>query len=128
MWCLRQLRFRLPEQSKYAQCSFRPVDRIRITYIIGLILSFGGGALVQKRVELAVGAKGEIYTTEEVRRAVGIEPPSVVVAEVGEGQLILRPKESGEHLLEKPRFEVPPISPKQLSKLRRKLAKDLGER
>jgi bifunctional DNA-binding transcriptional regulator/antitoxin component of YhaV-PrlF toxin-antitoxin module len=83
---------------------------------------------VQKRVELTVGAKGEIYTTEEVRRAVGIEPPSVVVAEVGERQLILRPKESGEHLLEKPRFEVPPISPKQLSKLRRKLAKNLGER
>ena len=83
---------------------------------------------MQKKVELTVGAKGEIYTTEEVRRAVGIEPPSVVVAEVGERQLILRPKESGEHLLEKPRFEVPPISPKQLSKLRRKLAKDLGER
>jgi bifunctional DNA-binding transcriptional regulator/antitoxin component of YhaV-PrlF toxin-antitoxin module len=83
---------------------------------------------VQKRVELTVGAKGEIYTTEEVRRAVGIEPPSVVVAEVGERQLILKPKESGEHLLERPRFEVPPISPKQLSKLRRKLAKDLGER
>jgi bifunctional DNA-binding transcriptional regulator/antitoxin component of YhaV-PrlF toxin-antitoxin module len=83
---------------------------------------------VQKRVELTVGAKGEIYTTEEVRRAVGIEPPSVVVAEVGERQLILRPKESGEHLLERPRFQVPPISPKQLSKLRRKLAKDLGER
>jgi bifunctional DNA-binding transcriptional regulator/antitoxin component of YhaV-PrlF toxin-antitoxin module len=83
---------------------------------------------VQKRVELTVGAKGEIYTTEEVRRAVGIEPPSIVVAEVGERQMILRPKESGEHLLEKPRFEVPPISTKQLSKLRRKLAKDLGER
>jgi bifunctional DNA-binding transcriptional regulator/antitoxin component of YhaV-PrlF toxin-antitoxin module len=83
---------------------------------------------VQKRVELTVGAKGEIYTTEEVRRAVGIEPPTVVVVEVGERQLILRPKETGEHLLEKPRFQVPPISPKQLSKLRRKLAKDLGER
>lgn len=83
---------------------------------------------MQKRVELTVGAKGEIYTTEEVRRAVGIEPPTVVVVEVGERQLILRPKESGEHLLEKPRFEVPPISAKQLSTLRRKLAKDLGER
>lgn len=83
---------------------------------------------MQKRVEFTVGAKGEIYTTEEVRRAVGIEPPTVVVVEVRERQLILRPKESGEHLLEKPRFEVPPISPKQLSKLRRKLAKDLGER
>ena len=83
---------------------------------------------MQKRVELTVGAKGEIYTTEEVRRAVGIEPRTVVVVEVGERQLILRPKETGEHLLEKPRFQVPPISPKQLSKLRRKLAKDLGER
>jgi len=83
---------------------------------------------MQKRLELTVGAKGEIYTTEELRRAVGIEPRTVVVAEVGEKQLILRPKESAEHLLEKPRFDVPPISPKQLSKLRRKLATDLGER
>jgi len=83
---------------------------------------------VQKRIELKVGAKGEIYTTGEIRRAVGIEPRTVIVAEVGEKQLILRPKESAEHLLEKPRFEVPPIGPKQLSKLRRKLAKDLGER
>jgi len=50
---------------------------------------------VRKRLELAVGAKGEIYTTEEVRRAVRIQPSTVVVAEVGEKQLILRPKESG---------------------------------
>jgi len=83
---------------------------------------------MQKRLQLTVGAKGEIYTTEEVRRAVGIEPPTIVVAEVGEKQLILRPKESAEHLLEKPRFEVPPISSKQLYKLRRKLAKDLEDR
>jgi bifunctional DNA-binding transcriptional regulator/antitoxin component of YhaV-PrlF toxin-antitoxin module len=84
--------------------------------------------LVQKKLELTVGTKGEIYTSEEIRRAVGIEPRSVVVAEVGERQLILRPKESAEHLLEKPRFKVPPVSPKQLSKLRRKLAVDLGAR
>ena len=83
---------------------------------------------MQKRLELTVGAKGEIYTTEEVRRAVGIRPRTVVVAEVGEKQLILRPKERAEHLLEKPRFEVRPISPKQLTVLRKELAKDLGER
>jgi bifunctional DNA-binding transcriptional regulator/antitoxin component of YhaV-PrlF toxin-antitoxin module len=83
---------------------------------------------VQKRLELTVGAKGEIYTTEEVRRATGIEPRTLVVAEVGEKQLLLRPKESGEHLLEKTRFKVPPITPERLSKLRRKLAKNLGER
>jgi len=83
---------------------------------------------MEKRLELTVGAKGEIYTTEEVRRAVGIEPRTVVLAELGERQLILRPKESAEHLLEKPRFDVPPISPKQLSKLRKKLAKELGQR
>jgi len=83
---------------------------------------------MQKRVELTVGAKGEIYTTEEVRRSVGIQPRTVVIAEVGEKQLILKPKEKGEHLLEKPRFEMPPINLKQLSTLRRGLAKDLGER
>jgi len=83
---------------------------------------------MEKRLELTVGAKGEIYTTKEVRRVVGIEPRTVVLAEVGERQLILRPKETARHLLEKPRFDVPPISPRRLSKLRRKLAKELGER
>jgi len=83
---------------------------------------------MQKRLELTVGARGEIYTTEEVRRAVGIVPRAVVVAEVSEGQLVLKPKESAEHLLEKPRFKVMVISPKQLSTLRRRLAKDLEER
>ena len=83
---------------------------------------------MQKKLELKVGTKGEIYTSEEIRREVGIEPRSVVIAEVGERQLILRPKESAEYLLEKPRFKVPPVSPKQLSKLRRKLAVDLGAR
>jgi len=83
---------------------------------------------MQKRFELTVGAKGEIYTTEDIRRTVGIIPRAVVVAEVSEGQLVLRPKESAEHLLEKPRFEVPAISPKQLSTLRRRLAENLEGR
>jgi len=83
---------------------------------------------MRKRLELTVGAKGEIYTTEDIRRAVGIEPRAIVVAEVGEGQLILKPKESAKHLLEKPRFEVPPIGAKQMSALRRRLARDLGGR
>lgn len=83
---------------------------------------------MEKRLELNVGAKGEIYTTEEVRRAVGIEPRSLVVAEIDEGRLILRPKEDACHLLERPRFDAPPVNPKQLSVLRSKLAKDLEER
>jgi len=58
----------------------------------------------------------------------GHKPRTVVVAEVGEGQLTLKPEERIEHLLEKPRFKVLPISPKQMSRLRRELAKDLGER
>lgn len=83
---------------------------------------------MRKRLELSVGGKGEIYTTAEVRDAVGIEPRGVVLAEIGEGELVVRPKEKAEHLLSKPRFEVPPISPRQLSALRRKLAKSLEER
>jgi bifunctional DNA-binding transcriptional regulator/antitoxin component of YhaV-PrlF toxin-antitoxin module len=79
-------------------------------------------------IELRVGGRGEIYTTGKVRRAVGIEPRSVVLAEVAEKQLILRPKEHAEQLLDKPCFSVPPVSAKQLSKLRRKLAIELGER
>ena len=83
---------------------------------------------MQKKIELRVGAKGEIYTTNEVRRVVGIEAGAVVLAEVGEKQLILKPKERAEHLLEKPRFDAPPIGPKQDSESRRKLAMALGER
>ncbi len=83
---------------------------------------------MQKKIELTVGSKGEIYTTNEVRRVAGIEPSTVVLAEVGEKQLILRPKERAEHLLEKPRFDAPPIGPKEQSESRRKLATALGER
>jgi len=79
-------------------------------------------------MELKVGTKGEIYTTDEVRRAVGIEPRGVVVAQVEEKQLILRPKVRGEQLLEKPRLSVPPVSGKEMSMLRRKLATELAER
>jgi hypothetical protein len=67
----------------------------------------------QGKIELTVGAKGEIYTTNQVRRVSGTEPGTVVLAEVGERQLILRLEERAEHLLEKPRFDAPPIGPKQ---------------
>lgn len=50
------------------------------------------------------------------------------MAEVGEGELILKAREKATHLLEKPRFSVPPMHEKQLSKLRRKLASDLEGR
>jgi bifunctional DNA-binding transcriptional regulator/antitoxin component of YhaV-PrlF toxin-antitoxin module len=79
-------------------------------------------------VELKVGSKGEIYTTDKVRRAVGIEPRGVVLAEVEEKQLILRPKMRAEQLLDKPRLSVPPVTGKQMSKFRRKLATQLAER
>ena len=51
-----------------------------------------------------------------------------VLAEVGEGELILKPREKATDLLEKPRFNVSPVQEKQLSKLRRKLASDLEGR
>lgn len=81
------------------------------------------GETVRKSAELVVGLKGEIYTTEDIRLAVGIEPRSRLLANVEDRQLILRPKENGEDLLAKPRFDVPPIEPRQLSKLRKALAK-----
>ncbi len=78
--------------------------------------------------KLTVGARGEIYTTEDIRRAVGIEPGAMVLAEVGEGQLILRPRETAAYLLEKPRIRVPVLKPKKLTGLRKKLAKNLEDR
>ena len=79
-------------------------------------------------MKLKVGGRGEIYTTDEVRRAVGIEPRGIVVAEVQEKRLILRPEMRAEQLLEEPRFSVLPVSGKQMSKLRRKLTSELAER
>lgn len=100
---------------------------VRILYQLGGKIIVGDIAL-QKRVELTVGSKGEIYTTNDVRRAAGIRPGTLVVAEVSEGQVTLRPKVRGEDLLEKPRIDAPPITPKQISKLRKELAAGLARR
>lgn len=78
--------------------------------------------------KLTVGARGEIYITQDIRRAVGIEPGAMVLAEVSEGQLILRPRETAAYLLQKPRIRVPVVYPKKTTRLRKKLVKDLEER
>ena len=83
---------------------------------------------MQRRVKLAVGSRGEIYTTKEIRRAVGIEPRRNVLAEVVEGRLVLKPEETATTLLEREELKVPPISPARLSKFRRRLSKRLEGR
>jgi len=75
-----------------------------------------------------VGRRGEIYTTRKIRERIGLAPGGMVVAKVEERALILQPKPTALSLLEKPRADAKPISPEELSGLRRGLAKGLETR
>ena len=83
---------------------------------------------MSEEIELRVGKRGEIYTTREVRERTGLTPGGEVIARIEQGRLILRPKPTALTLLEKPRIDAEPISPEELSKLRRELADKLETR
>lgn len=78
--------------------------------------------------ELKVGKKGEVYTTKKVRKKVGIVPDSLVIATVKGKKIIIERKPSATDLLEMPRSKGKPVSSKDLSKMRKELAKELEER
>lgn len=77
--------------------------------------------------ELKVGKKGEVYTTKRIRKKVGIVPGSKVIATVKGGKIVIERKPTALDLLAKPR-KGKAVTPKDLSKLRRELAKELEER
>ena len=78
--------------------------------------------------ELKVGKKGEVYTTKKLRKKVGIVPGSLVIATVKGKKIMIERKPSAVDLLEMPRSKGKTISPKNLSKIRKELAKELEER
>ena len=77
---------------------------------------------MSEKTELSVGMRGEIYTTKEIRKRVGLEPGEKAVATVEKGKLVIEPKPSAASLLKKPRVDAPPLDPEELSRLRRDLA------
>ncbi len=52
-------------------------------------------------VKLKVGSKGEIYTTKEIRKILGIEGAREVIAVITKDGLLIKPRRSIEDLLKK---------------------------
>lgn len=83
---------------------------------------------MSEKIELKLGKRGEIYTTDKIRKKTGLVPGGTAIARVEENRLIIQPKPNALTLLKKPRINVEPISPEELSRLRRKLAEDIETR
>lgn len=78
--------------------------------------------------ELKVGKRGEIYTTRKIRMKTGLTPGGRAIAIVEEKRLIVQPKQTALTLLEKPMMNPKPLSPEELSQLRRELAQEIETR
>ncbi len=78
--------------------------------------------------ELKIGKRGEIYTTQRIRMKTGLAPGGKAIAIAEEGKLIIQPKPTALTLLEKPRVNPKPLSPEELSQLRRELAEEIEAR
>lgn len=78
--------------------------------------------------ELKIGKRGEIYTTQKIRMKTGLTPGGRAIALVKDGGLIIQPKPTALTLLEKPRVNAKPLSPEELSQLRRELAEEIEGR
>lgn len=83
---------------------------------------------MSENIELKVGKRGEIYTTHKIREKTGLIPGGRVIAKIEGNKLILQPKPTALTLLKKPRINAKPISPEELSRLRRELAEELETR
>ncbi len=74
-------------------------------------------------VILKVGKKGEIYTTKEVRKAVGIKPGGSVRAVVKGSKLIIEPLPTVEDLI---RDKIVELTPNEVEKISEELQKERG--
>lgn len=83
---------------------------------------------MSEKMELVVGKRGEIYTTREVRERIGLVPGGRALASIEEDRLIIQPKPTALSLLRKTRIGVEPLSPEELSRLRKELAERLEAR
>jgi len=76
---------------------------------------------LQSEVILKVGKKGEIYTSKEVRRKVGIKEGGKVKAIVEKGRLIIEPIPTIEEVIKKHVIE---LSPEEAEKLSEEIQKE----
>jgi len=83
---------------------------------------------MSESVELKIGKRGEIYTTQEIRKKTGLVPGGRAKAMIEENKLIVSPKPTALALLKKPRINTKPISPEELSQLRRELVEEIETR
>jgi bifunctional DNA-binding transcriptional regulator/antitoxin component of YhaV-PrlF toxin-antitoxin module len=79
-------------------------------------------------IEVKIGKRGEIYTTQKIREKVGLVIGGKAIAKIEGDKLIIQPKPSALSLLEKPRIGAKPVTPKEMSKLRRELAEEIEAR
>jgi bifunctional DNA-binding transcriptional regulator/antitoxin component of YhaV-PrlF toxin-antitoxin module len=83
---------------------------------------------MSEKMELVVGKRGEIYTTREVRERIGLVPGGRALASIEENTLVIQPKPTALSLLRMSRIDAEPLSPDELSKLRKELAERLEVR
>jgi len=83
---------------------------------------------MSETTEVKIGKRGEIYTTKDIRRKTGLMPEGKAIARIDDGRLIIQPKPTALMLLEKPRVGTEPITPEELSKLRRELVEEIEAR
>ena len=83
---------------------------------------------MSETTDIKIGKRGEIYTTHEIREKTGLTPGGKAIAKIEEGKLIIQPKPTALSLLEKPRINAKPITPEELSELRRELVEEMEAR
>ncbi len=58
-------------------------------------------ALTENKYRLKIGSKGEIYTTREIRKLIGLEPSSEAIGIITKDGLLIKPKKSLKALIKK---------------------------
>ncbi len=64
---------------------------------------------------LKVGKRGEIYTTKEIRKMLGIRKGSIVRAKIEEGKLIVEPIPAIEDVIRNPVVRITPEEAERIS-------------
>ncbi len=80
---------------------------------------------MSEEVTLKIGQRGEVYTTAELRRKVGLVPGAEALVKIEGKTLIIKAKPNALNLLYKDRVKTKPVRPETLSKLRKELAAEI---
>ncbi len=83
---------------------------------------------MSETVEVKIGKRGEIYTTHKIRERTGLIPGGKAIAKIDEKKLLIQAKPTALSLLEKPRVNAEPLTPEEMSKLRRELVAEMETR